>query len=59
MKMLTLRNIIWCKLGYKNQFFVHFGYDYYMYIGASRQCTKAINAVTRSGLFVEKFDTPY
>ena len=36
---LTLRNAIWCKLGYKKQFFVHFGYDYYMYIGASeRMC---------------------
>ena len=30
---LTLRNAIWCKLGFKKQFFVHFGYDYYMYIG--------------------------
>lgn len=56
---LTLRNVIWCKLGFKNQFFVHFGYDYYMYIGASRDCTKTKDAVTRSGLFVERFDSPY
>lgn len=25
---LTLRNVIWCKLSYKKEFFVHFGYDY-------------------------------
>lgn len=56
---LTLRNAIWCKMGFKNQFFVHFGYDYYMYIGAIRECTKAIDAVIQSGLFVEGFDSPY
>jgi len=56
---LTLRNAIWCKLGFKKQFFVHFGEDYYMYIGASRDCKKAIDAATKSGLFVEKFNTPY
>lgn len=56
---LTLRNVIWCKLGFKNEFFVHFGQDYYMYIGASIDCVKAVDAVTRTGLFVEKFDSPY
>jgi len=56
---LTLRNAIWCKLGYKKQFFVHFGYDYYMYIGADRECMKAIDAVLQSGLFVERFESPY
>ena len=56
---LTLRNVIWCKIGIKNQFFVHFGYDYYMYIGTHRDCTKARDAVTRSGLFVEAFTSPY
>lgn len=38
---LTLRNAVWCKLRYKKKFFVHFGYDYYMYIGASEECAKA------------------
>lgn len=42
-------------LGYKKQFFVHFGYDYYMYIGASKNCIKSKNAVMLSGLFVEEF----
>ena len=56
---LTLRNAIWCKLGYKNQFFVHFGYDYYMYIGASNECAKAKEVVKETGLFIEDFKSPY
>ena len=56
---LTLRNAIWCKLGFKKQFFVHFGYDYYMYIGASEDCTKAKEVVKETGLFIEDFKSPY
>ncbi len=56
---LTLRNAIWCKIAFKRQFFVHFGYDFYMYIGAGRECTKAIDEVTKSGLFVEECASPY
>ena len=56
---LTLRNAIWCKLGFKKQFFVHFGYDYYMYIGASKDCTKAKEVVKETGLFIEDFKSPY
>ncbi|MFZ0443661.1 MAG: hypothetical protein WAM95_03215 [Bacillus sp. (in: firmicutes)] len=56
---LTLRNAIWCKLGFKKQFFVHFGYDYYMYIGASEGCAKAKEVVKETGLFIEDFQSPY
>ena len=56
---LTLRNAIWCKLGIKKQFFVHFGYDYYMYIGASKDCTEAKEVVKETGLFIEDFKSPY
>lgn len=56
---LTLRNAIWCKLGYKKQFFVHFGYDYYMYIGASEDCTEAKEVVMETGLFIEDYRSPY
>lgn len=56
---LTLRNTIWCKLGYKKQFFIHFGYDYYMYIGASDECAKAKEIVKETGLFIEDFKSPY
>ncbi|MEK3889873.1 hypothetical protein [Bacillus sp. FSL K6-3431] len=56
---MTLQNAIWCKLGVEKEFFVHFGNDYYMYIGASKDCVKAIDAVSQSGLFVEDFVSPY
>ncbi|MBA9042339.1 hypothetical protein HNP21_005474 [Bacillus aryabhattai] len=56
---LTLREEAWCKLGIKNQFFVHFGYDYYMYIGANSTCYGARKSVESLGLYVEKFESPY
>jgi hypothetical protein len=56
---LTLRNAVWCKLGFKKQFFVHFGYDYYMYIGASEECANAKEVVKETGLFIEDFQSPY
>ena len=39
--------------------YVHFGYDYYMYIGLSVKCTDALAAVQQRGLFVEPFRSPY
>ncbi|WHY94597.1 hypothetical protein QNK12_14495 [Neobacillus cucumis] len=56
---LTLREAIWCKLSYKKEFFVHFGYDYYMYIGAINDCPKARVKVEMSELFVEESNSPY
>lgn len=56
---LTLRNEIWCKLSYEDKFFVHFGYDYYMYIGANVACLNARQKIAASGLFIECFHSPY
>ncbi|WP_046181327.1 hypothetical protein [Domibacillus tundrae] len=56
---LTLREIIWCKLSYKKQFFVHFGYDYYMYIGTAEKCSTARQKVQSLGLYVEPFVSPH
>lgn len=56
---LTLRNAIWCKLSYKKEFFVHFGYDFYMYIGANKDCPNARKKVKDAGLYVENFRSPY
>lgn len=55
---LILREALWCKLKSKNMY-VHFGYDYYMYIGSSRMCSETIANIERSGCFVEKYDSPY
>lgn len=55
---LILRECMWGKLISKKMF-VHFGNDYYMYIGAKGNCKKAIEETEKSGMFVEKFKSPY
>lgn len=54
---LCLREIIWCKLRGKKGFFVHFGYDYYMYIG----CDDSIDWtwVSEGAVYIEKFSSPH
>lgn len=50
---LILREYAWCKLEAKHSLFVHFGWDYYMYIGATAPCEHILEGVRQSGLFVE------
>jgi len=54
----ALREIIWCKLVNDNMF-VHFGYDYYMYIGSENKLEEELSAVRKNGLFVETIISPY
>ncbi|KEH85357.1 MULTISPECIES: hypothetical protein [Clostridium] len=56
---LILREHLWCKLENKNKMFIHFGYDYYMYIGSYSKCDYIINKIKEMGLFVEKIKSPY
>ena len=56
---LILREHIWCKLEIENVMFVHFGYDYYMYVGVYSECIGAIEEIRDSGLFVENYESPY
>ena len=39
--------------------FVHFGYDYYMYIGSNKRFKGIINTIANTGLFIEEFESPY
>ena len=55
---LNLRSLIWCRL-VRNDAFLHFGHDYYMYVGVPTECLDSIDFATRSGLFVESFGSPY
>ena len=56
---LDLREYIWCKLE-SEKMFVHFGYDYYMYIGSAKKPIHIIPQIEALGLFVEKIDeSPY
>jgi hypothetical protein len=49
---LVLRENLWCKLEIDNIMFVHFGYDYYMYVGSHKICKDAINHIGERRLFI-------
>lgn len=54
-----LREEFWCKLVSKD-FFVHFGYDYYMYIGANIEEDHMSEIARENGLFSELIQqSPY
>ena len=55
---LNLREVIWCRLEARDAF-LHFGYDYYMYVGVPNPSTAACERTERRGLFVEPFESPY
>ena len=54
----TLRELIWCKL-ISHKMFVHFGYDYYMYIGSEKQLENVLEDIKNNGLFIEPMVSPY
>ncbi len=56
---LILREIMWGKLLKKNVFYVHFGYDYYMYIGSRANMDDVIKIIGEKGLFAEEMLSPY
>lgn len=56
---MILRNFLSCEFYSKDEFFVHFGWDYYMFIGTCDNSLSAIDFAKRSGLFVEPFTSPY
>jgi len=51
-----LRENIWCKISYENKVEIHFGYDYYMYVGLLDNISKyKIECVLKNNLlFVEE-----
>ncbi|MFC8450828.1 hypothetical protein [Kitasatospora sp. NPDC057223] len=49
---------VWCRLAH-DDFFVHFGYDYYMYVGISDPADSAVGNARRAGLYVDEFESPY
>jgi len=56
---IALREVAWGKLVAPGRACVHFGYDYYMYLGLPTKCPMAIAAAHARGLFVERFRSPY
>ena len=55
---LNLRALLWCKLE-DARMFIHFGYDFYMYIGSIVPCPASIADARELGLFVEPMASPY
>lgn len=56
---LALREQLWCKLENDNKMFIHFGYDYYMYIGCLSKPEEIISLTEKNGLFLEVLESPY
>jgi hypothetical protein len=55
---IVLRELAWARLVNKD-FFVHFGYDYYMYLGCARKLENTKRRAVERGLFVEDAESPY
>jgi hypothetical protein len=53
-----LREEFWCRLE-GDGCFLHFGYDYYLYVGVPASCPQACGVASRLGLFVEEFASPH
>lgn len=56
---LALRECAWGRLVDPGRAYVHFGYDYYLYLGLPARCPAAVAEIQRRGLFVEPFRSPY
>ena len=53
-----LRENCWCQLLAK-EFFIHFGYEYYAYVGCDLSLDEIKNTASEFGLFVEERTSPY
>jgi hypothetical protein len=53
-----LREDFWCRLEIDDRF-IHFGWDYYIYVGVKDRCEASIQSAHAKGLFVEPFKSPY
>jgi hypothetical protein len=55
---LVLREMFWCRLEGRTGY-LHFGWDYYMYVGVPCPCPESQELARRLGLFVEEDSSPY
>lgn len=55
---MNLRDILECSMEINGKFFVHFGWDYYMYIGCQAECMSAASGTEADGMYVEPFTSP-
>ena len=55
---MILRDYIHCNLISSDDFFVHFGSDYYMFIGTNQPYINAVDFARKNNLFVEEYQSP-
>lgn len=56
---LALREVVWGKLGAPGKAYVHFGWDFYLYVGVPRRCRESVSKAGAEGLFVQAYRSPY
>lgn len=56
---LNLRNYLHATLEIKDKYYVHFGYDFYMYVGAPKLSQKTVDKINATNVFIEEFWSPY
>jgi hypothetical protein len=57
---LLLRERGWCRLDEPDRFYVHVGWDYYVYIGSHQACERSVGLARELGLYVDlDFPSPY
>ena len=55
-----LREEGWCRLVDGDRFYIHVGYDYYLYVGTEEPCDQSVALAEEKGLFVDReFPSPY
>ena len=54
---LNLRELVWCRLEGKGGLYVHFGYDYYMYVGI--EANDFVLPSLPPHIYAEPCETPY
>jgi hypothetical protein len=48
-----LREGGWCRLEEDDRFYIHVGWDYYVYVGSERACEESVGLAESVGLFVD------
>jgi hypothetical protein len=56
---MNLRAFLGMTLEIKGKFYIHFGYDLYMYIGCPKVSTELRNQLNNTSIYIEESDSPY
>ncbi|MDP9222300.1 MAG: hypothetical protein M3P18_00305 [Actinomycetota bacterium] len=49
-----LRDEVWCRLQDGDGFYIHVGWDYYVYVGSDRPCERSVKLARQLGLFIDQ-----